>query len=396
MDTTLPRLRDDAVIRRFDGGEPAASFIIEVDGRHYVATKWVVTLLELTRHARTHAALARGMFERFGRQFTDDELDVALRTRIPVAFFHADGAGADQGPLPWRWRVLNAAALEPVLQITSKLFYRPLAFALIALFLGLDVLVGLQVWRDGLSSASHGSLTGACAIVLAGVVLHEFGHLSACHRFGAPHGGIGVGLYWYMPVLYAEVHGAWMLPRLQRAAVDIAGIYFQCAFLAVVAALWLIHPFGTLLIVLWTSHFLVLNTLNPVLKFDGYWLLSDLSGHYNLHRRVRGIARQCWLALLRQPRSAWPSPQDCRLLSLFMALAGAYFAYLLHFLAHNLAYTASRIQLEQSVPRLATAVTGLALMATVALGVSVMLARAIHRVIVVDRAELTGRSCVGI
>jgi putative peptide zinc metalloprotease protein len=388
-------LRDDAIIRRFDDGETAAAFIIEVDGRHFVATKGVAAILELTRHVRTPAALARAMFERFGKQFSESEIDAALRTRMPAAFFRAGERADQRGPLPWRLRVLSAAALEPLLRVTSALFRTPIALGLILAFLVLDVLVTTQVWREGIASASNASLPGACALVLAGVVIHELGHLSACHRFGASHGGIGAGLYWYMPVLYAEVHGAWMLPRLQRTAVDVAGIYFQCVFLELIAALWLARPSGTLLIALWTSHFLVLNTLNPVLKYDGYWLLSDLSGRYNLHRRVRRIARQYWLALLRRPQSAWPAPRDRRLLGLFTTLAGAYFAYLLHFLAHNLAYTASRIDLEQPIGPVAAGIAGFALMMAVALGVSVTMSHGIARVMVTQCAEHADQPRVG-
>ncbi len=41
----------------------------------------------------------------------------------------------------------------------------------------------------------------------------------------------------------------------------------------------------------WT-HFLMLHTLNPVLKYDGYWLLTDLAGIPNLHAAIRDTARR--------------------------------------------------------------------------------------------------------
>jgi putative peptide zinc metalloprotease protein len=390
MEATFPRLRDEAVIRRFDAGERGPTFIVQIDGRHYVVTPWVAALLELTRHARTYGALARGMSQRFGTPFTSSELDSVLSSRMPAVFFRAESEARERGPLPWRVRVLSAAALAPLLSVGSRLLGKRLALALASIFLTLDVLVGLKIWHDGLASVAQGSLVVACLLVLAGVFVHELGHLSACHRFGATHGGIGIGLYWYLPVLYSEVHGAWMLPRVERAIVDVAGIYFQCVFLAFIAALWLAHPSGTLLIVLWSSHLLVLNTLNPVLKYDGYWLLSDLSGRYNLHRHVRDTARQYWLALRGWPQSPRPSLKDRRLLVFFVVLAGAYFAYLLHFLAHSLAYSASRIEAGQPTPRYAVAVAGFTLMLTVTLGVSAMLARALYHVASTRRRAAAG------
>ncbi len=95
------------------------------------------------------------------------------------------------------------------------------------------MLIEALVASRAASAATPESLTGAqivCAATLTalGIIVHEIGHLTACSRYGAQHGGIGIGIYWCMPVFYAEVNGAWMLPRLQRAVVDVGGLYFQC------------------------------------------------------------------------------------------------------------------------------------------------------------------------
>jgi len=352
-------------------------------------------LLEMTRQSPTLASLAQRMSERFGRSFTATELDQVLRQRIPAVMFGAHADSEPRGPLHLRFRLFRREVLTPLLLLTSKLFRRNVAIVLGCLFLAVDGFVVIELWRHGLESAPQASLAGALLLTLFGVAAHELGHLSACHRFGAPYGGIGFGLYWCLPVFYAEVHGAWLLTRTERSAVDIAGIYFQSLYLLGVATLYFVAPPGaplasTLLLALWGSHFLMLNTLNPVLKYDGYWLLSDLSGSYNLHRRMRDNARRCWAAMQRRPGAVWPEGRECLLLLVFLTLAATYFGYVLGFMAHNLAYAASRVGISQSAWHRLAAVCGLALAGAFALGVTLMLARAIGDVVSLGTTNKSG------
>jgi putative peptide zinc metalloprotease protein len=378
MEIALPRLRDEAVIRRFDGNGSAPQHVVAIDGRHFVASEAVAALLELTRQSDNLAVLAERMSARFARVFSAREIERVLNEQIPPILFHVGEGETLRGPLHLRLRLFSAEMLAPILRATRGLFTPTVVCVLVALFLSGDCLVAAQVWNQGLESFGSASLPAAFSLILAGIAVHELGHLSACHRYGASHGGLGIGLYWCLPAFYSEVHGAWLLNRTQRCIVDIAGIYFQCIFLIAIAASWLARPSGTLLMVLWVSHFLVLNTLNPVLKYDGYWLLSDLSGSYNLHQRMRANARRCGSALRRSAGASWPKRTDSLLLGLFAALTAAYFTYVFYFLAHNLAYAASRVVALDRGWQWLVAFLGLSLLIAFAIGTTLMLARAVE------------------
>ncbi len=380
MKSVLPRLRDDAVIRRFDGNSGAPHYIVAVDGRHFLVSETTAALLEMLREGAPATTVASRMTRQFGRPYDTEELESALRLRMPTILFRREATSALANPLSVRLRLLDAGTLAPVLGLLSALFAPHVAIALLSAFLIADALVGAAIWREGLGVASSCSFAGALALIIAGVAIHELGHLSACRRYGAAHGGIGAGLYWCMPVFYAEVHGAWLLPRKERAVVDIAGVYFQCVYLMALAIVWLAYPSGTIFVALWTSHFLVLNTLNPVLKYDGYWLLCDLSGRHNLHAQIRAIAQRSVAAVLRRRSCTPPPARDAALLALFLALASAYFAYLLYFMAHNIAYAASNLSGEHSAWQFALATTGLVLLTAAAAGVSLLLARAVRSI----------------
>lgn len=391
---TAPRLRDDVSIRPFDVGGPPARYIVAVDGRHFVVSSAVAAVLEATREPGSLETMAGRIAARLGRAFTAAEAELVLRDRIPGIVFHADGQ-ANRGPLICRVPLLSARLLAPLLSLTASLLSARAALPLLGLFFLVDAFVAVELWRSGGEILQGASIIGAAALTLLGVGIHELGHLSACRRYRAEHGGIGIGLYWFIPAFYADVNGAWMLARRERAVVDLAGMYFQCLYLLVVTAVHVLQPSATLLMTLWWSHFLLLNTLNPVLKYDGYWLLSDLSGSHNLHRHIRENARLCWRRLRRAADAHWPSRRELVLLLAFAVLAFLYFGYVIHFVALHLAYGASRLSSAWSgtgddagaLWQMAPAALGLALTGAFAIAIAMMLARALHGVFGAEHAQ---------
>lgn len=114
--------------------------------------------------------------------------------------------------------------------------------------------------------------------VLMGIALvaHEFGHVSACDRYGAHHGSIGFGFYLFTPVMYADVSDIWRLPQNQRIIVNMAGIYMGNYIAVIAFAIYLYTGNLIFLYVFSLQCIESLCNLNPLLKYDGYWMLSDL------------------------------------------------------------------------------------------------------------------------
>ncbi|TGX52429.1 hypothetical protein E5A73_16715 [Sphingomonas gei] len=118
-----------------------------------------------------------------------------------------------------------------------------------------------------------------------GTICHEFGHASAAAHYGCRKMTIGWGLYIIYTVLWTNVSEAWKLPRRQRAMIDIGGVYFESLFLLLTLALYsetgnLVFLFAFVMIDL-----NIVMTLNPFLRMDGYWLMSDLFGIVNLRKQ---------------------------------------------------------------------------------------------------------------
>lgn len=126
------------------------------------------------------------------------------------------------------------------------------------------------------------SLVYFFTIILISSTLHEFGHVASANYFGAKHGGIGGGFYLFTPVYYADVTDIWRLSKWQRIVVNLSGMYFELIFCTLVA---LIGFFANNFVLTVLAIIVCVNTmfnLNPFLRSDGYWVLSDLTNKPNL------------------------------------------------------------------------------------------------------------------
>jgi len=202
-----------------------------------------------------------------------------------------EGPRHRRGDMLVRFQLFSPRMLQPITRFFQYLFCKPIAATVGVSAILLHIGLLYDHFSFSVDRYSGWGWMFIFGILCASTIFHEFGHASACRRFGGIHKGIGVGTYLITPVLYADVSDAWRLPRMQKVVVDIGGVYFQFLF-ATAVLLWSRIAGSELLRVAAISvdASCVLN-LNPFMKWDGYWLLSDLVGVPNLHRRTWDILR---------------------------------------------------------------------------------------------------------
>ncbi len=129
-------------------------------------------------------------------------------------------------------------------------------------------------------------------------IVHEFGHGLTCHHFGGQCHELGVILLVFTPCLYCNVSDSWMLPnRWQRIAIAAAGMYFELTLAAVATLFWWFSQPGLLQVLclnvmLVSSVSTVMFNGNPLLRYDGYYILSDLLEIPNLQQKANQVLLQ--------------------------------------------------------------------------------------------------------
>ena len=148
------------------------------------------------------------------------------------------------------------------------------------------------LWDRGLAFAANRAFAHPgllLAVFLASLIsagFHEFGHAAAARYGGAVPGAIGAGLYLVWPAFYTDVTDTYRLNRMGRIRTDLGGLYFNAIASLVVFGLWWLTGWEPLLLLIATQLLQMLRQLPPLLRFDGYHILADITGVPDLYHRI--------------------------------------------------------------------------------------------------------------
>jgi putative peptide zinc metalloprotease protein len=134
---------------------------------------------------------------------------------------------------------------------------------------------------------------------------HEFSHGLFCRHFGAAVREIGAIFVLFVPMGYVDATASLGLAsKWRRIMIAAAGLYMEFFLAALAALAWVRTPDGALATVLHSTIFTgTLVTLffnaNPLMRFDGYFILGELLGISNLATRGRQWMQSAlaWLLL---------------------------------------------------------------------------------------------------
>ena len=106
---------------------------------------------------------------------------------------------------------------------------------------------------------------------------------------GARPGRIGVGIYLVWPSFFTDVTDSYRLGRAGRLRTDFGGVYFNVIFMLGLAGCYAGTSNEVLLLTIAITHVEMLEQLLPFVRFDGYFILSDLVGVPDLFARVAPV-----------------------------------------------------------------------------------------------------------
>lgn len=336
----LPALRQDLSIepaasnptgeRMWVIHDPLQHKFIQIDGEtKQILSVWneagnAARLLELA-NSRFNLFLEPSDIERFVT-FVNRNL---LAAEVPSTSWRTAFNRSQMQQQSWWQRLLHAYLffkipifkpndwLKASLPVVEPLYSRTAAYCVAAVgVIGL-YFVSRQ-WETFLSTfPNFFTLEGAAAFAVALFLvkaLHELGHAFTAVRFGCQVPNIGVAFMVMVPMLYTNVTDAWRLSdRRQRFLIDSAGIIVELALASIATLLWVFLDDGivrSIAFVVATSGWimsLALN-LNPLMRFDGYYLMCDVTGIDNLQPRSFELGRWKLRQLLLVP--SLPCPES--------------------------------------------------------------------------------------
>jgi putative peptide zinc metalloprotease protein len=130
--------------------------------------------------------------------------------------------------------------------------------------------------------------------------IHEFGHAFMCRRFGGEVHTMGIMFMIFTPIPYVDATSAWAFrSRWQRILVGLGGMIPEIFVAALMTFVWANTGAGTLHNLAYNMMFVasvstVVFNANPLMRFDGYYILSDLLSIPNLN--MRGYRQLGYLA----------------------------------------------------------------------------------------------------
>lgn len=165
---------------------------------------------------------------------------------------------------------------------------------LMAAVMAIGVFVALsnteRLWNQAEGFFALGNLFWLYVCIAVMKTLHELGHALVVKRFGGDVHRVGIMLLLLMPLPYVDATGSWAFrQRSKRALVGAAGIIVELVLAGLGALVWantgpgLVSSLAFNVMVIGSVSSLLFNG-NPLLRFDAYYVLSDLVDIPNMYQ----------------------------------------------------------------------------------------------------------------
>jgi putative peptide zinc metalloprotease protein len=284
--------------------------------------------------------LAAVITNELGKVLRAEQVSFLIDNRLqPVGIVAADQGAVDTGAAPtmkmksdpllalkFRVGVVPERAVWRIAGVFRPMFWPPMILVGLAVFVMLDVAIiiegGLeQIVPSALALVYQPTLTLlVLAIILASAAFHECGHVTACRYGGARPGKMGFGLYLVWPALYSTVTDSYRLSRAGRLRTDLGGVYFNAVFIAGMSLGYLATGSPWLLVAIVVLHMETATQFLPVIRMDGYYILSDLIGVPDLFSRMGPVLASMIPRRPTHPRVLELKPWVRRTITLWVAI----------------------------------------------------------------------------
>ncbi len=301
-----PRLAEGIeLVGRFeDSGFKEAPYIARRrDGQMVQMPPMLYALAEVIDGEAHEPELARRFSERIERQVEPDMVQTLLDEQLRPLGVVAERDGSSPKidkvdpllALKFRTKVLPDGFVRGLTTVFKPLFWPPIVVLVVLAFVALDAwLFGVHGISQSLRKVIYDP--SLMFMLFGGVVLatafHEVGHATGTRYGGAKPGVMGVGIYIVWPAFYTDITDAYRLGKAGRLRADMGGMYFNCCFALLVAGIYALTGFEALLLLIVIQTFAIVQQSLPLLRLDGFYIISDLTGVPDMLTRIKPVLRR--------------------------------------------------------------------------------------------------------
>lgn len=274
----------DLSIKKFDENR---WLVNTQEGKNILLNERATILLTILVNSTNREEAIKAVNERLDLQLTKPEFETLIQSTF-------NGFGVLKGDvvthvqfsyLSLKVPLLNAR-LAGLLAAPFKSIFRPSIFwlMLISAFF-LNSTIAIYSFYEGLLTILNANIALFTILVSSSMLVHELGHIAACRQFGIRHGAIGFGFYFIFPVVYADITQVWTATKSQRIIANAGGIYLELIYGGILFLTFVLTKDITFLLVTVAIFLKAITELNPFIRYDGYWLLSDVTKTPNLMKK---------------------------------------------------------------------------------------------------------------
>jgi putative peptide zinc metalloprotease protein len=338
----VPRLAEGTeLIGEYQGsGFQEPRYIVRrADGQVIQLPRLLYLLAASLDGQRDLAQVAAALSAEFGRVVQAEQVSYLIDKRLrPAGIVAGDpGAQGDGAPtmtmksdpllaLKFRAGVVPERAVWRIAGFFGPMFWPLVIVAALVMFVVSDVAI---IAQGGLSEIVPSALALVyqpvltllvLGIILVAAAFHECGHVSACRYGGARPGKMGFGLYLVWPALYSTVTDSYRLSRRGRLRTDLGGVYFNAVFITGLSLAYQVTLSPWLLVAIVLLHIETATQFLPVIRMDGYYILSDLIGVPDLFSRLGPVLASMIPGRAKHPRVLELKPWVRRTITVWVAI----------------------------------------------------------------------------
>ena len=344
MISAPPRLRRDLTVREQSTPEGSVAIVKDPRTGEFFRFGDVECFIAQQCDGETQLEVLRQRTEaRFGAALAPERLALFVRQLARAGLLESTPGASGVAPrqrrirgslLYLRFHVADPNRLLDRLAGTVRFCYTTGFLAASGALVLAALATAVANWSDiahDLSRLYHlAAILPFLAVTFLAASAHEFAHGVTCKHFGGEVHEVGFMFIYFQPAFYCNVSDAWLFPeKAKRLWVGFAGPYFELVLWALAVFTWRLTDVDlgvnyVALIIIAGSGLKTLLNFSPLLKLDGYYLLSDYLDVPNLRKRsfryLGGLIRR----LLGRVGSAAadPTPRERRIYLAYGLLAG--------------------------------------------------------------------------